>query len=574
MCLVDENLYEIAVELFADVLANYSRFLHKDDFSLFYSLFSSEWAHERYERLVRGDYDFDSIQFGLFMLAFGDATVQDLTQKAGADIQCQQLLSGLCGLLGAEGFAVNEDKIFVPALEFWNTYVEALIDFTYSADGGHPSWFSAAKEYVMQAIQKCLYKIQFPPQDIFNTWDSVDRTGFKDARRDVGDLLQQFHIIMGIPILNVFIDSTRQAILNGNWIGLEASMYCLAQYPDCIKDDEERDEYLHQIFDPSLFSLFTSSQIEVPVRTSQTFLTLLRGYSDYFERHTANLPAVLNISFAGTGSPALAKTASSTIVDLCSNCRNILVPELDAFLEQFGSMALSSLDGSIKERIMEGIASIIQAIEDDKSKIDPLDRLLSFIEADSEQCLRLLSLASSVLAQDVGNAPEVSNNYNMACDIGLTALRCLGSVGKGLLVPTDKPVDLEKTTTKSPFWTTGEGSIVQQRIIIMMNRIYDALRDRGDIVEAAYHVFRWGFRELEPGPFVFSADTVAQFLLKADSQTPRLGMVIGTACSLLSSHNTGHRIDGVADVLLNWIAQLLHNLGGKSEASLRPCRLP
>jgi hypothetical protein len=566
MCLVNDDLYEIAVETFTDVLSNYSRFLSKEDFILFYSLFNSQWSQQRYGRLISGDFDFDSVQFGLLMIAFGDATVVDLAQKASTIPQYQQFLTALCGLLGAEGFAVNEDKIFVPALEFWNTLVETMIDFTYSEDGPQsPPWFPEAQRHIMQAIRVCWRKIQFPPPDEFNSWDSVDRTGFKDARRDVSDLLQQFYLIEGIPIMNTFIELSQQSIKTGNWTELEASLYCLSSFPDCITADEDRDHYLRRVFEPSLFVLFTDSQMEVPIRALQAFLGLLDGYADYFMRETDNLPRALNVAFGATGFQALAKRASYTIIELCSNCRNILVPELGTFLQQFGSMAHSSIEGSIKEGVMQGIASIIEAVGSETSQIGPLSQLIHFIEADTEQCFRYLSLAS---ASAPAQADSPSKDYVVALEYGLTALRCLEGIAKGLQAPTDQPVDLEKNILRSPFWITGQGSIVQHRIMSILDRVYNAFCSRGEVIEACSHVFRRGFGEREPGPFVFPARTVAHFLVRANSQTPRLGLVISTACSFMSSHKAGDRIDEDVDMLVKWLTQLLQNLSGKSHMSL------
>jgi hypothetical protein len=564
VCLLDDDLYEITIELFSDILSNYSKFLHKEDFKILHSLFNSPWAQERYERLVQGDFDFDSLQFGLFTIAFGDATVQDLARNIAMDAQCQQFLSALVGLLGAKGFAVNEDKIFVPALEFWNTFVETLIDFMYSAeDGKHPSWFAAAQTYVMEAIQKCWRKIQFPPAGEFSSWDSVDRTGFKDARRDVSDLLQQFELIAGIPLLSLFIDRVNASISTGNWAELEASLFCLAQFPDCIAKEDQRDHYLYQAFSPSLFALLSTPETEVPARTMQAFLTLIDGYADYFERHTQYLPNVLNIAFGATDSPTLAKIASRAIVEICSSCRQILIPELDAFLEQYSNIAvLGSIDSHAKEGIMEGIASIIQAIPEDDSKVGPLVRLLSFVEADIDQCLRLISPEPSVGSSHV--SVGLSDSYGVPAELGLVALRCLASIAKGLRVPGDAPVDLEKKATPSSFWTSGNGLVIQQRIFSIINRAHDALENRIDIVEAICSIFRVGNRELEPGPFVFLPETMAQFLLKSDLRTPRLGALISTACTIISSNKSRARIDEVLNVLLEWIARLVQTLGGES----------
>lgn len=550
MSLIDDNLYEISIELVSDILGNYSKFLHKEDFTLLYSLFNSPWAQERYQRLISGDFDFDSLQFGQFMIAFGDATVQDLTKKVDTNPQCRQFLSALVGLLGAEGYIVNEDKIFVPALEFWQTYLETMIDETYSAeDMKQPSWFPTATTYLMQAVHNCWRKMQFPPAAEFSSWDSVDRTGFKDARRDVSDLVENLYIISGIPILSLFIDLAQQAMNSGNWAELEASLTCLANFPDSIAEHPERDAYLERVFSPALFEIFSSSVTEIPTRAMQAFLTLVKGYADYFATHTENLPRALNLAFSAIGSPALAQTASELIVQLCGDCRTILIPELGAFLQQFSNMAHSSLDSRVKQATVQSIASIIQAIPDEESQVAPLEQLLHFIEVDIEQCLRIFSFASPTEA-----------DTKTALELGVTALNCLVGVAKGLQVPVDHPVDLEKEETT--FWVDGKGSVVQQRIMAMMNSLYDSFRNQSEIVEACCHVFRAGFVE-RSGGFAFPPHIVAQFLMQADIQTPRIGLVISTACSLLSSTKGGARVDDIIDALLKWITHLLQTLGGK-----------
>jgi hypothetical protein len=567
MSLVDDDLYETTVELFSDVLENYSKFLRKDDVTLLYSIFGSSWSQQKYERLIKGDYDFDSVQFGLFMLAFGDATVGDLIKLANNDPQCEQLLTALCGLLGAEGFAVHEDKIFVPALEFWSTFVETMLDFTYSQPGESPAWLEGSMRHVLQAVHKCWQKMQFPPPHIFRSWDSVDRVGFKDARRDVGDLLENVYLVMGIRILDVFIDLSRQSIIAENWMELEASLYCVSRCSDCLANDSGGDEYLHKVFEPSLFSALADPPTEVPVQTMKTFLTLFSDYAAYFARRTDILPAALNIAFGAIGIQPLAKSASSAIVMLCSECRSVLTPELSSFIQHLSNTNRASLAGNVKESILQGIASIIQALPTDQSKVPPLEQLLNFVDAEVQDCLQLISGEGN---RDIPffNRLENNNNYVAAAELGHTALSCLASIAKGMQTRTDKPANLDEKLI-SHFWNSGEGSVIQQRILSIIARTYDVLHSRGEIVEAACYVFRNGFVELEPGPFVFPVRSVAQFLIKRDPSTPRLGTVIKTACSLITSHRSNEPINEVVDALLNWVAQLLQNLGGESPATFK-----
>ncbi|CAL3965652.1 unnamed protein product [Diplocarpon coronariae] len=522
MCLGEDDLYETTVELFSDTLTNYSKFLRKEDFAILKVLFISPWAQERYVRLVKGDFEFDSLQFGMFMIAFGDATVQDLARNCGTDPQSHQYLSALSALLGAEGYAVHEDKIYVPALEFWNTFVEIMVDDAYSSEDDKPAWFPAAQEHVKRVIERCWLKSQFPPSEEYNSWDSVDRMGFKDARRDFSDLLQQFYLTTGTPLLQMFVDLIENSNTTKKWAELEASTYCLACFADCISDEPQRDDYLDKVFAPSLISLFADPGNNVPSRAIKGFLDLVIVYPDYFQRRPLSLPSILNIVFGATSLPSLAKTASKAIMKLCSNCRTILIPELDAFLQHYANIASNySLDVTVKEAVMEGIASIIQALDSDEAKLAPLEQLIDYIQSDVEKCLELSNSAV--------NAGLTS------LDLGIISLKCLAGIAKGIQTPEDTPVDLEKVTgTLSPFWTSGKGSHVQRRVYLIMDRLFDVLGENGDIVD--------------------------EFLMRSNLQTPRLGRILNTSSSLITSHKLAVDIEEILDTLLNWVSELLHNL--------------
>ena len=557
LCLLNNDLYETTIELISDVLTNYSKFLTEADFCLLQSTFNSPWAHEKYDRLIKGDFDFDSLQFGMFMIAFGDATVQDLMEDLETDPQCSQYLSALCGLLGAEGLAVHEDKIYVPALEFWNTFVEAMVDEAYQIEGKLP-WFTAAQGHIVRVIEKCFRKSQFPPASVYNSWDSVDRIGFKDARKDFIDMLQQFYLTTGIPLLQFFIDLIQKAVDTRNWTEFEVATYCLAAFNDCTFGDSQRNGYLDKVFTTSLLNLVSDLGNGIPTRAMKAFLDLIIAYADFFQHRPSILPGILNIVFQTTGQPALAKTAARSIMKLCSDCRYILLPELGAFMLQCGRIFSSnSLDVSVKEAVMEGISSIIQAIEVEESKLGPLNQLLDYIESDVRQCIQF-TVEQTQLDME---GPLIDT---MATDMALMVLKCLEGIAKGIRVPDDAVVDLEKRDHEhSPFWVSGEGSYIQQRIYSIMCRVYDSFGNRGDIVDVTCQIWRHGFREMEPGPFVMPPEMAATFLMKANVQTPRLGRVIQTACFLVTSRRWNDGPDVVLDALLTWVAQLLHSVGGK-----------
>lgn len=570
MCLGDDVLYETTIDLFSDTLTNYSKFLRKEDFDSLQSLFNTPWAQERYNRLVGGDYDFDSLQFGMFMIAFGDATVQNLTKNIATDPQCNQFLTKLTGLLAAEGYAIHEDKIYVPALEFWTTYVETMVDDSYSEEDGSPAWFPAAQAHVMQVIRNCWRKSQFPPASDYNAWDSVDRTGFKDARRDFSDLLQQFYLTTKIPLLQIFIDQICEFTETKSWSELEASMFCLSWFADSTADHPERDEYLDKAFNSSVMALFANPESQVPTRAMKGFLDLVYPYTDYFQRRPAQLPVLLNIVFEATGSLALAKTASRAIMKICSDCRTILLPELETFLRQYGNIATNdTLEPAVKASIMEGITSIIQTMGSDEGKAAALDELLNYVEADVQRCLSLIvsqkntyqPTATSMDRYINQNAsPEVS-----ALDLGVLSMKCLVGMGRGCQVPEDRPVDLDHSEVQSSFWTLGKGSRIQNRIYTLICQVYDVLGNHGDIVEEICSIWRVGFREMEPGAFVLPPNVAAQFLMRANLQTPRLVRVIHVSSFLISTHRSDDGLMEVLANLLTWLSNMLQTLGEPRE---------
>ena len=86
-----------------------------------------------------------------------------------------------------------------------------------------------------------------------------------------------------------------------------------------------------------------------------------------------------------------------------------------------------------------------------------------------------------------------------------------------------------------------------------------------EVVELICSVLRSGFSESEPGPFVLPPQSVAQYLTNQNLQTPRVGLLVKTACSFVSSlehDGLDHQQDMLNSVLL-WVIGLLKQLPSK-----------
>ncbi|KAG9502348.1 hypothetical protein J7337_005175 [Fusarium musae] len=558
---VDE-LYSVSVELMVDLLSNCLMFLSDTHFDNLAHLFDSPWSQRRYEKLVQGDFEFDSLQYGLLLLAFGEAKIERFMQSG--DSRSEKLLSNLCGLLAARGYVVEEDRIFVPALEFWLTYAETLTDLTYSDEESAGTWVPRARSHLLQAVSNAWQKIIYPPAEEFHSWDSSERMSFHDARKDVVDLLQSVFTLVGPQLVSTFADLVLKALSESSWPQLEAAAFCLGGLADCISETNRGDDALSVVFKSSLFAILRSGQSEIPPKVQQTCVSLIARYTEYFERNVSELHPVLNFIFGVVGEHAMANAAAKSIHRLCGSCRGNLHTEANSFLNEYQSLVSGRrLDCGASEKVVGGIASVIQAMPDLNQKYSACGRLLEFVQADVQHSLDLLRSydGSPMPCCAVYTCSYAAPDETPALHTALKSLRCLASIGKGLQAPAELSVDLESsrpsTRVVDPHLAQLQGSIMS-----MISQIQEAFNTSGEVVELICSVLRSGFSESEPGPFVLPPHSVAQYLTNQNLETPRVGLLVKTACSFVSSleHDGLDNQQEMLNSVLLWVIGLLKQL--------------
>ena len=544
-----EHTFEVAVDCLTDILTNFCAFLTSEDLRSLTSLLCGGYVQKRLLELKSGNYDTDHLGIGRLLLAFSDATVQDLAKNYG-DPDSQRILQMLHGLLTCDGYAVAEDEICAPALEFWNMYTEFMIDSLFAESENKAAWLDPAIKHILQAIEECWAKLRLPDQEEAETWDSEIRTGFKAFRADVKDLLQASYTLLGVDILEKFTDLLLRSLKTRAWIELESTLFCLNALADCTADEASVDRTLVRLFGSPLFSVLSNDESMIPTKTKQTAVHTLGHYTAFFELHTDFLPSALDFLFTALQFSTLAVAASKSILQLCSSCRKALVPELGTFIQQYeASLARPGADITTKEKVMGAVAAIVQAIPSEELKIQPMDKLLHFVEADIQKSMAL------------ARAGQTEN----ALEVALSALRCLASMGKALQAPDDLPIELDKNDSRTSVWDHDSGASIQARIVDCLEVIPGLFRADGEIIEAACDVLRSGYKETLPGPFVFAPQVTVDFVSRYTLETPRLDYVINTACAFLTSHNSdvSPRMTDAANSLLIYILNIIHLLGGK-----------
>jgi hypothetical protein len=199
-----------------------------------------------------------------------------------------------------------------------------------------------------------------------------------------------------------------------------------------------------------------------------------------------------------------------------------------------------------------------------------METLLSFAEHGMQEALEILI---GIQGLGTGNASQqVEARAREANAICVLVLERLASIGNGFRSPDESTIDLTEDEPKSSHWIEGSGAWVQNRIIKDIGVISNLSWGSGDVIEAACNVFRSGFTEDTPGPFVFPANIVVRFLLRSTLDTPRLDAILTTATALVNSHHVGGgKIDNELPALLEMVTGFIHKLGGTSTiAFLRP----
>ena len=544
-----EDLYDVAVEFFIDVLSNFSAFLTADDLEFLSTLLASTRAQEIVSGLKGGNYDYEAMSFARLLLAYGDATVQDLARKS-EDPLLSQILHQLLELLGCEGYAGVEDEICAQALGFWMTYTEFLIDSLFAPGEEKPAWIDSARQRVVEVIEASWVKIRIPPHDLAASWDSDARAGFKAFRADVQDLLQSSYTLLGVDIFDKLAQLVLQSLRDRAWLHLEATLFCINALSGSISQEDSIDAMLSRLFGSSLFSDMSSTVEPIPAKTRQTAVNMITKYTAFFGRHVEYLPAMLNFLFESLKAPALANIAAKAILSSCSSCRQTLLPELGAFLQQYNVLLTwATADVYTKEKVIGGIAAIVQAIPKDGDKYAPLSTLVQFVERDFNDCIGFM---------EASQAEEFQAS-------GICVLKCLASMGKSLQAPDDAIIDLDADSPQPAFWAEGPGAPLQAKIVQMMEIVTGLMRWNSDAVEASCQILRSGYKETGPGLFVFPPKVTVDLVLASKLDTARLDYVLDTACAMLTrhAHKPETTIKNAASVLLLNLLGIIHTMGGK-----------
>lgn len=551
-CLLDEALSQEALDMFRDILESYTSFFQPRNMDMLAEIIYNNIQPALVRALA--DQDPDALLLGQFVIAFGCANVQQVVEQPNNTFGSATIVKLHFDIMAADGYPGDQDQLSTQSIEFWNTYVEYVNDtlFSKDSDDPDPAWLQQAKSILQQLTELIWKKMWTPPHEVAKEWRDTESDGFKEFRLDATDLMLSVFITLGKTMLEKLVSLSLRSLEARQWRAVEAALFCLNTLADNVLEDMPSEEIIGEIFKSSLFREIADFSRQIPSQARRTAIDMLGSYGQYIERHAEFLPDTLRFLFASLEMAGLANGAAKSIASLCYSCRASLTNELDGFLAQYQSFLNSkTCDPYTKEKVIGAIAAIIQAKSPESSKAQPLLALLENVEKD---------ITAAQMHADAGDE-------EMAELMGVTALECLASIGKGMQVPEDIPINIydddDQINPKGPsFWETDDGKAVQQRIV----GCFSVLRIAGKYsaaVDAACQVLRSGFTETEPGPFVLPASVTVNFIQQCSIQTPQLEAVLATACVLITqhSHKDSERIDAEIAAIYACVTTFTQDLG-------------
>ena len=531
-----------ATECFTEILQSFPNLFDSCSMQLLSEQLTSQASQSVMDTLLRGIYDDETMPFARLLVAFGNVAVADIAQTPGSQITQQ-----LSDLMRCQGYDWVEEVSGL-ALAFWQKYVTFLTDMICSHEGrAKPEWMPYAHARVLEIVEACLHKACWPPEPGALVWQEYEIDNFHSFRKEAQELFEATYIYMGVELFVKIVDIALNSQEQSQRNRLEASIFILNGLSDSsISTSVEIDRALSTLFTSgTIFDAAENARGFLSLQLKLTMMEMITGYTWFYEKHPILLAPLLNFLFDALQNPKIANVSSLAIQSVCSSCRKHLVSELGTFLQLCTTLlSQNSLGADIREQIVGGIASIVQALPSDEARYSYLTTLL-----------RLTYHEFAVAIRRYQNSELVAANQGV-----VHAMRLLVSIGKALRAPDH----VSNPINGSTFWSCEIGATLQMNICRMMAQANKLAHSNDQVIEAICEILRTGYGEIAPGPFTFPPKVTVDFVLASSIGTARLESVFETAAAMLAKKPNAPSVDlqDAAYLMLNHGRGLLCSTSG------------
>ncbi|KAL1915458.1 uncharacterized protein VTP21DRAFT_6582 [Calcarisporiella thermophila] len=314
-------------------------------------------------------------------------------------------------LTGFPGFYGAEQEISEMPLNFWYLLQESICEFCPDQTGGVRE---ASRMVYRKLVEVLREKIVFPPDEVWNAWTRDIRDRFKVYRRDVGDTLINSYYILREEMLAVLVEYAGRQLASPSpdALQLEGTIFSIKCISEAVPNTEN--VYIPRIFGDEVFGQLLTINC---FRMRYTTLSMIGSYADWLKEHPQYLLPALNYLIPALGVPDLAFVSALAFKSVCDTCRHSLVAGLESLINMYLVVG-KHIQPREKQRVIESVASVVQALPQDKW-VEPLEALLG----DVLQTLR-----------ESCQVPKEASTRTLVID----NLHCLTACCRGLQSPDDE----------------------------------------------------------------------------------------------------------------------------------------
>lgn len=508
---ISDKCSEIATEIFENdpLLMNYEL---RERFN---SLIMSPWSLSKINEYVTNE-DFDSLSnFASLIITFLEIDCIQLSSKLMKN-EWNEFLKFLLNLTNFPLTPIIQETVSLKFIGFWCQIIEVftdemdMIENALNNDSGIIDEVNKNFEILLQELSM----IYFRKIQLTVTSDSEfkqNRDAFLSFRGDTVEIFEMIH-----SKLASLFGTLISLILESSDINqIEASLYILTaicvNFTNNYEDDSTVIGVKH-LFESNFLSKFNEltskmphSQAELYVKTSIRFLGSLEFF--YTKNNTVYLNSVIDYLFTCLKNhPEQEILISKTIMELCDNCRSLLVSSIPNFEPILVEMIRNpSINNYTREKFINSISCIIQSIPDPEAQENHVYHILELIEKTSEPALQKASQES--LGKD-------ESEYL------ISLFNSLHELGKGLSLPDDFEEDEPQLYNQFCTFYKNSNNRIQDKLVRLVNLFaieIPSLAKNLEVNEKACLIFKVGLLE-EFGPFAFTNNVVLQFALSKKSQ--------------------------------------------------------
>lgn len=279
-----------------------------------------------------------------------------------------QLISFILRCSGSPGQYPVDEICSEQAFGFWYNLQDAI-------KASEPSKFESLllvfHPVFQSLVDTYLVKVRFPPDEVFNQWNSDEKEAFRCYRQDIGDsCMYCYNILREAMLANLMahlcIATTAAISDSSNWQYLEACLFAFKEVSESV--DVEENHYIPQ---------FMSHLPNIPLqhlRVISASMEAIGAYADWINSHPEVMGCVMPLLLMGLQNADVAPSASFALKDITRDCYDCLQP----YAEQILITSETALKGNIlksreRVRLMTTVGQVLS--------IMPFDYTMSFLNS-------------------------------------------------------------------------------------------------------------------------------------------------------------------------------------------------